>query len=391
MAGVSEREISRPCLACGKPVAQSGRGRKRLYCDRTCRQRAYESRRANTAGRAPAAEPAERIIERRVPVEVDVPVPVEHIVKVPVGPDSGERMSQIRWPVTSYGWVLALDELAQRLRDLRIPFTDYYQLHSAALSVLAELEKPEPGTGRRWANIKVEDAFAQTPPELLIETPDGVLEPSPAGHTAAARLLQVARADHERVTEGITLQWLASRIDMPGDIHAVREGLTILIRNSRAVLLRNGEIEHPAWLYHDASFTLVLRDYAHPDGLSRPAPPRPPTPPPSPAADTATGFSFELPDPIETALVWLIARAADGGNRPTTLRQLANEAATSVEAMHAAVTALVHSPAPAWLSRNGRRVRPERLTHGSRFTLHTTRETVRYFTTTTTDTDSTEG
>lgn len=82
----------------------------------------------------------------------------------------------------------------------------------------------------------------------------------------------------------------------------------------------------------------------------------PPTPPPSPATDPATGFSFELPDPIETALLWLIARAADGGRRPTTLRHLAARAATTV---------------PAWLSRNGRRVRAERLTHGSRFTLHT--------------------
>lgn len=36
----------RPCLCCGRPVASSGIGRRRLYCRRACRQRAYEQRSA---------------------------------------------------------------------------------------------------------------------------------------------------------------------------------------------------------------------------------------------------------------------------------------------------------------------------------------------------------
>ncbi|WP_431777004.1 hypothetical protein [Streptomyces cucumeris] len=33
-----------PCAWCGRPVRQSGTGRPREYCRRSCRQRAYEER-----------------------------------------------------------------------------------------------------------------------------------------------------------------------------------------------------------------------------------------------------------------------------------------------------------------------------------------------------------
>lgn len=41
------------CEWCGREVPQSPRGRRRKYCDHSCRQRAYEHRRA-AGGAAPA-------------------------------------------------------------------------------------------------------------------------------------------------------------------------------------------------------------------------------------------------------------------------------------------------------------------------------------------------
>ena len=35
-----------PCTWCGRPITESGTGRRRRYCRRSCRQRAYEQRQA---------------------------------------------------------------------------------------------------------------------------------------------------------------------------------------------------------------------------------------------------------------------------------------------------------------------------------------------------------
>ncbi|MEE2061897.1 hypothetical protein [Rhodococcus artemisiae] len=42
MAGRERRPAS--CLWCGRPVPEIGTGRRRRYCRRSCRQRAYEQR-----------------------------------------------------------------------------------------------------------------------------------------------------------------------------------------------------------------------------------------------------------------------------------------------------------------------------------------------------------
>ncbi|MFC3850922.1 hypothetical protein ACFORJ_12210 [Corynebacterium hansenii] len=42
------------CEWCGREIALSPRGRRRKYCDQTCRQRAYEHRRAEAAAAAGA-------------------------------------------------------------------------------------------------------------------------------------------------------------------------------------------------------------------------------------------------------------------------------------------------------------------------------------------------
>ncbi|MEW2386479.1 hypothetical protein AB0873_31115 [Micromonospora sp. NPDC047707] len=46
MTGVAEREIQTPCGWCGNAIVQPATGRKKHYCDRSCRQRAYELRAA---------------------------------------------------------------------------------------------------------------------------------------------------------------------------------------------------------------------------------------------------------------------------------------------------------------------------------------------------------
>lgn len=40
------------CEWCGREITLSPRGRRRKYCDQACRQRAYEHRRAESAGDA---------------------------------------------------------------------------------------------------------------------------------------------------------------------------------------------------------------------------------------------------------------------------------------------------------------------------------------------------
>ena len=43
---VTDGKPGEPCRHCGRPVTPSESGRMRLYCSRSCRQRAYEKRRA---------------------------------------------------------------------------------------------------------------------------------------------------------------------------------------------------------------------------------------------------------------------------------------------------------------------------------------------------------
>jgi len=44
LSGVTRRPRPQPCRWCGRDVSDAGLGRRRQYCRRSCRQRAYEQR-----------------------------------------------------------------------------------------------------------------------------------------------------------------------------------------------------------------------------------------------------------------------------------------------------------------------------------------------------------
>lgn len=94
-----ERPLQTPCQWCGNAVAQPSTGRLLRYCDRSCRQRAYEARTA----------------ARRLGADVDAGVvrtePAERIV---------ERVVRARYPRTAAGWEGALQELRAQLADGRL-------------------------------------------------------------------------------------------------------------------------------------------------------------------------------------------------------------------------------------------------------------------------------
>jgi biotin operon repressor len=100
-------------------VRQNPTGRLRLYCDRSCRQRAYETR---TAG-------------RRLQDDVDAGVvratPAERIV---------ERVVRARHPQSPAGWETALQELQGQLADGTISPWNAGRIQQALAGALAQAE-----------------------------------------------------------------------------------------------------------------------------------------------------------------------------------------------------------------------------------------------------------
>jgi hypothetical protein len=96
---VTERPLQTPCEWCGSAVRQPPTGRLLRYCDRSCRQRAYEARTA----------------KRRLEADVDAGVvrtePAERIV---------ERVVRAKYPHNPAGWESTLEELRTQLADGRI-------------------------------------------------------------------------------------------------------------------------------------------------------------------------------------------------------------------------------------------------------------------------------
>jgi hypothetical protein len=96
---VTERPLQTPCQWCGAAVRQPPTGRLLRYCDRSCRQRAYEARTAR----------------RRLDADIDAGVvraqPAERIV---------ERVVRAKHPSTPAGWESALAELRAQMADGRI-------------------------------------------------------------------------------------------------------------------------------------------------------------------------------------------------------------------------------------------------------------------------------
>src|SRR2546428_12435265 len=98
-----ERVMGSPCEWCGRSIEQPPRGRRLRYCNRSCRQRAYEARTAT------------RRYGRDLDVGRILPKPTERVV---------ERVIQPRHPSTATAWIAALYELAEQIRDGRLPAQD---------------------------------------------------------------------------------------------------------------------------------------------------------------------------------------------------------------------------------------------------------------------------
>ncbi|MFP5372514.1 MAG: hypothetical protein ACLGI3_17440 [Actinomycetes bacterium] len=115
---ISQRPSQTSCGWCGAAVEQGPAGRLRRYCDRSCRQRAYEVRTAQRrqladVGVDDAGRRGERVVERLV----TAPHP--------------RRVS---------GWTAALDELADQLADGRIGWWHAEQLRAPLARVHAQVQ-----------------------------------------------------------------------------------------------------------------------------------------------------------------------------------------------------------------------------------------------------------
>ncbi|MEV0733408.1 hypothetical protein [Polymorphospora sp. NPDC050346] len=185
MTGVSERLVESPCGWCGRAITQPDRGRKRTYCDRSCRQRAYEVRTAR----------------RRLDVDVDAGrvrlQPAERVV---------ERVVQARVPTSTARWESLLTELAAQLHDGRIPAWDRDRIRAALAGVTAELEPAPP---------------VPSPVRPVVDP--------------AAEAVMAAAGDGSVST---TLTRLAADVGLPVD--AVRAALADLAAAGRARLTRHG-------------------------------------------------------------------------------------------------------------------------------------------------------
>ena len=109
----TRRGAARRCGWCGSPIDLKETGRIPKWCSSSCRQRAWEQRRAAASGRA-AVEIVERVLQ----------VPVYRLRT----PRHGE-------------WSALLDELSAQLDSGRIYQRDLEQLRESLASVLAAVHR----------------------------------------------------------------------------------------------------------------------------------------------------------------------------------------------------------------------------------------------------------
>ncbi|MFY1599507.1 hypothetical protein [Micromonospora sp. WMMD737] len=150
----TEREIETPCGWCGNAIVQPTTGRRRHYCDRSCRQRAYELRAA----------------QRRHQADVDT----GRIRSVPA-PKIIERTVQPRHPTTAAQWEHTLTALAEQLRDGRHAW-ERHRIHAALNTALTALGDPMPAAATTPASAAVmfDDALAAAVAAVIACTdPDG--------------------------------------------------------------------------------------------------------------------------------------------------------------------------------------------------------------------------
>ncbi|MFD4483412.1 hypothetical protein ACFWPU_46000 [Streptomyces sp. NPDC058471] len=101
-----DAEGAKLCAWCGEPIKQSGVGRSRDYCRRSCRQRAYEARVQREAvvtavASAIARRDSSRVESRSTPV-----------------PSRDETRAPVRAADPGGGWVRSIDEVDAQLREL---------------------------------------------------------------------------------------------------------------------------------------------------------------------------------------------------------------------------------------------------------------------------------
>ena len=194
----SERLIATSCAHCGGPVTYPGRGKHPRYCGRSCRQRAYELRRA---GRAPAAAGP----------------PVRQVV---------ERVVERPHPRTVPGWIAALDELAAQLRGGALTAHPHRR---------DELQRALAGAAQALAG-----PAGTAPPAPSTRTSAGFPPPAPGVSTAAA-VMPAASAVHAHLTaagaEALTsIGRLAAALAV--DESTVRGALAVLVASGEVVLVR---------------------------------------------------------------------------------------------------------------------------------------------------------
>jgi hypothetical protein len=102
-ASVTRRAHPQPCRWCGRDVTDAGMGRRRQYCRRSCRQRAYEQRALITRG---AAGPSLALPADAVVLSADDAA------------DLSDRVYQVRCAAEDVATALDEGAAATELRDL---------------------------------------------------------------------------------------------------------------------------------------------------------------------------------------------------------------------------------------------------------------------------------
>ena len=125
---MSRRPARRPgqtltCGWCGREISLAARGRTPKWCSQSCRQRAWEQRRAAVSGLA-----AVDIVVRTIEVERPVTVKVVQRVEVPVVP-------------TGRAWTGLLAELVDQVDRGRVYDRDLSELAAAVDDVLRALHR----------------------------------------------------------------------------------------------------------------------------------------------------------------------------------------------------------------------------------------------------------
>ncbi len=135
---VQERLEGRSCGWCNVFVAYSGRGRPRLYCSKSCRNRAWEVRSAETrlqrdiAAGAARSEPVREVIRQTV------------VQTRPASPPAEQGAPAV---LAAAGWMALLAELAEQLREGELGRQHWHheKLYGRLTEVAAALGEAYPG------------------------------------------------------------------------------------------------------------------------------------------------------------------------------------------------------------------------------------------------------